>query len=227
MFVRKLLIGIGVLLMVVNAPLYAKGGALSEPEVADLLFMREEEKLARDVYEELYEYYKQSGIELTVLAFIADSEQQHMDAMLRLLTKYKLEDPANGAERGEFENTALTALYQNLVSDSDTNETVLNEPASGGKVSPTAALYVGAWIEERDMLDIMHAIANTTHTDIAGVYTNLLCGSRSHLRAFVKNIGEDQYEPQILYSVDDAGTEAPPEQTLEFWLSDESDTICP
>ena len=30
---------------------------LSSAETEDLLFMREEEKMARDVYDELYEYY--------------------------------------------------------------------------------------------------------------------------------------------------------------------------
>jgi hypothetical protein len=226
MFMQRLMIAVSVLVLSLSAPLYGKGRALSDVEIADLVFMREEEKLARDVYEELYQYYKESGTELIVLANIAVSEQQHMDAMLRLLTKYRLDDPAADAERGEFENSTLAALYQNLVSDSDSNQAVLNEPTSGGKISPIAALYVGAWIEERDMLDIMHAIANTSRADIVGVYTNLLCGSRSHLRAFVGNIGEDQYQPQILYSMNDAASGIPPEETLEYWLSDESDAIC-
>lgn len=226
MFARKFIIMASVLFMALSAPLYARKAALSEPEIADLTFMREEEKMARDVYAELYQYYKEDGTELLVLANIATSEQQHMDAMLRLLNKYRLDDPAAGMERGEFENTTLAALYQNLVSDSDTNVPILNEPTSGGKVSPVAALYVGAWIEERDMLDIMQAIANTSRADIVGVYTNLLCGSRLHLRAFVKRLGSDDYEPQILYSSDDAGSDVQPEETLEYWLGDESDEVC-
>jgi hypothetical protein len=226
MFARKFIVVASVLFAALSGPLYAKNAALSELEIGDLTFMREEEKLARDVYAELYQYYKEGGTELLILANIATSEQQHMDAMLNLLDKYGLDDPAAGMEPGEFENTTLAALYQNLVSDSDANQPVLSEPTSGGKVSPVAALYAGAWIEERDMLDIMHAIENTSRVDIVGVYTELLCGSRSHLRAFVKQLGPDDYEPQILYSSDDAGSGAPPEETLEYWLGDESDEVC-
>lgn len=84
----------------------------------------------------------------------------------------------------------------------------------------------GAWIEERDMLDIMHAISNTGHADIAGVYTKLLCGSRSHLRAFVSLLGADAYEPQLLYAADKAGSDVPAVETIEYWLGDDSDAIC-
>ena len=199
---------------------------LSSAETEDLLFMREEEKMARDVYDELYEYYQGGGVSLLIFARIAESEQTHMDSMLKLLDKYGLDDPAEGLLRGEFENPALTSLYLNLVSDSESNSTVLNEPTSGGKVSVMDALYVGAWIEERDMVDIMHAISNTDKADIARVYTSLLCGSRSHLRAFVDQIGEDEYEAQILLKTEDAGPEAAPEETLAYWLGSDSDEVC-
>jgi len=188
--------------------------------------MREEEKLVRDVYAELYQYYKERGTELIILANITASEQRHMDAMLGLLEAYALNDPAAGLQSGEFDNSALAAPYKNLVSDSETNDTILGEPTSGGKVSPEAALYVGAWIEERDMIDIMHAIAATSRADIVGVYSNLLCGSREHLRAFVTHLGTDSYQPQLLYSAADAGSDVQPAETLEYWLGDESDAIC-
>lgn len=226
MLKRKLYLAAGALLMSLGAPLYADERGLSELEVEDLMFMREEEKLAHDVYAELYRYYKEDGIELIIFANIATSEQRHMDAMLNLLDKYALDDPAAGLEAGEFENEVLAGLYENLVSDSDANPTILGEPASGGKVSPEAALTVGAWIEERDMIDILHAIANTSRADIVGVYTNLLCGSREHLRAFVKRLGADTYQPQLLYSAADAPSDAAPVETLEYWLGSASDEIC-
>jgi hypothetical protein len=226
MFIRKILVIASALFVALSSPLLADDSPLSEPEVADLTFMREEEKMARDVYAELYRYYKESGTELIILAKIATSEQRHMDAMLGLLDKYGLNDPAAGLEPGEFDNAVLADLYQNLVSDSDANQPILGEPSSGGKVSPVAALYVGAWIEERDMLDIMHAISNTSRADIVGVYTNLLCGSREHLRAFVGHLGTDGYQPQLLYSAADAPGDVPAEETLEYWLGDASDAIC-
>lgn len=226
MFPRSLMIVTCAVFISLAGPNYADETGLSELEIEDLTFMREEEKLARDVYQELYVYYKERGIELIVLANIAASEQRHMDAMLNLLDKYQLTDPAATLEPGEFENDALSALYGNLVSDSDANPTILDEPMSGGKVSPQAALYVGAWIEERDMIDILHAIANTSRADIVGVYTSLLCGSRDHLRAFVKHLGADDYQPQLLYASSTDGSDIDPAQTLEYWLGDESDRLC-
>jgi hypothetical protein len=226
MFKTALKIVACTLIVGLSAPLYADNADLSEVEIADLAFMREEEKMARDVYAELYQHYKERGIELIVLANITVSEQKHMDAMLSLLEKYQLGDPAEGLERGEFENTVLAALYENLVSDNEANQTVIDEPAAGGKVSPEATFYVGAWIEERDMLDILHAIGNTSRAEIVGVYTSLLCGSREHLRAFVKHLGADNYQPQLLYSATGTTGEINPVETLEYWLGDESDAIC-
>ena len=234
MFMRRLIIIVTALMVAFSASVFAgkkggeKGGnrVLSEQEEADLVFMREEEKLAHDVYVELYEHYKKDGgTELIIFANIAASEQRHMDAMLGLLEKYQIVDPASPFP-GVFANETLQKLYGNLVSGSKENVPVLNEPTSGGKVGVEAALYVGAWIEERDMIDIMHAISVTSRADIVGVYTNLLCGSRSHLRAFVKKLGPDDYEPQILYSSEDVGSDVQPEETLEYWLGDESDEVC-
>lgn len=228
MFTRQLIVVFTALIIALGAPALAGkrsiSPSLSEVEVADLLFMREEEKLARDVYTELYQYYKAKGVELLIFANIANSEQSHMNAMLRLLNKYRLDDPADGALPGEFEDPVLAEIYVKLVSAGPIQQTDLNEPANGGKVSPTDALYVGAWIEERDMLDIMHAISNTSRADIVGVYTSLLCGSRSHLRAFVGRIGPEGYRPQLLSSETDGSV--PAAETLAYWLSDDSDEVC-
>ena len=239
MFSRKLILIVSILAVVVSTPLVAgKGGGargpngptvrseLSALETADLLFMREEEKMARDVYDELYEYYKENGQELLIFARIASAEQRHMDAMLKLLSKYGLDDPAEGNDRGEFDNDMLAALYQNLVSMEYNNDRILSEPEAGGKVGPLEALYVGAWIEERDLLDIMQAISITNKADIVRVYTNLLCGSRNHLRSFVSRIGEDEYDVQVLVAPEDMEDDTDPRTTLEYWLGSDSDEIC-
>lgn len=62
---------------------------LNEVEIADLTLMREEEKLARDVYWALGDIWT-----FRIFANISQSEQVHMDAMLALLEKYELQDPA-------------------------------------------------------------------------------------------------------------------------------------
>jgi len=148
---------------------YSATLALSEAEKTDLTFMREEEKLARDTYLTLYALW-----DLPVLSNIASAEQTHMDALLKLLKKYTLPDPAASTGTGEFTNTDLQTLYNTLIAK--------------GELSSFDALKVGGIIEEKDMRDIKEAIVRSQKDDIDSVYENLLCGSRNHLRSFAKNI---------------------------------------
>ncbi len=69
---------------------YIKKDILTKEEAEDLLVLREEEKLARDVY--LYSYDKYNT---QIFSNISSSEQRHMDKILFLLTKYGLDDPVN------------------------------------------------------------------------------------------------------------------------------------
>jgi hypothetical protein len=175
-----------------GVPAYAAGKtqsvSLTAAEKADLLYMREEEKLARDTYLTLYEKWG-----LNVFSNIANSEQSHMEAILRLVSKYRLTDPAAGTAVGEYTDPRLQTLYNDLIAE--------------GNTSSLAALKVGAMIEEVDMRDINASIARTKRTDIRKVYGNLLCGSRNHLRAFASKIVTDTgapYTAQVLeqYEVD-------------------------
>ncbi len=153
---------------------------LASTEASALLFMREEEKLARDVYLNLFACW---GV--PIFANIAKSEQAHMDALKRLLDKYKLADPAG--ETGVFSNPELQDLYDLLV--------------YSGSASLNAGLLVGALIEEVDIEDLQAAIANTTKADLQQVYGNLMDASENHLRAFAR-VSEAQtglpYEAQFL-----------------------------
>lgn len=174
------------LLLFFGAPLYPNAyGAtlpLSAEEAADLTFMREEEKLARDTYLTLYELW-----ELEIFSNIASSEQMHMNAILKLLKKYDLPDPAAGNEIGEFTNDTLQALYNTLI--------------GMGELSGLDALKVGGIIEETDMRDIKAAIERSVHDDVDAVYESLLCGSRNHLRGFAQNIEQltgEAYVAQVL-----------------------------
>lgn len=140
---------------------------LTEAEAADLLFMREEEKLAHDVYVVLYQTWG-----LTVFDNISASEQKHTDAVLRLINSYGLEDPAKGF--GEFTDLGLQQLFIDLVAQ--------------GTQTKLAALEVGVAIEEKDIDDIVEASNRTDQADIIKVYGNLLAGSHNHLAAFLRNI---------------------------------------
>ncbi len=156
-------------------------GELSDSEKKDLLFMREEEKLARDVYLTLYKIW---GAQ--IFANIARSEQTHTDAVKMLLEKYGLPDPAAGKGIGEFTNPELQELYNKLVEE--------------GSKSLVDALKVGALIEEKDIIDLKKAINETDNPDIKLVYENLMRGSRNHLRAFVRMLAQQgvEYKPQLL-----------------------------
>ena len=83
--------------------------ALNSVERADLVFMRQEEKLARDIY-------LQSGERYAIPPFdnIAASEQRHMDSMLQLLQRYGVADPIAGFPIGQFADSSLQALHDNL-----------------------------------------------------------------------------------------------------------------
>ena len=65
----------------------------------------------------------------------------------------------------------------------------------------SAALKVGAAIEEIDIRDLQVRLARTTHTDIQSLYNNLLNGSYNHLRAFTNTLKTrtgEVYQPQHL-----------------------------
>ena len=138
---------------------------LSAEEVAGLKYMREEEKLAHDVYVALYARWGKN-----IFDQISLSETTHTEAILALLVKYGIPDPAAGKPAGVFEDPALQALYDTLI--------------AMGSASQVAALKVGALIEETDIRDINAKKAVTDEADILTVYNSLLCGSQDHLRAF-------------------------------------------
>ncbi len=210
MSISKTIIGTVMLLAIVTTiPLVFafkvnKTVTLDTGEETHLIFMREEEKLARDVYTTLGDKFPQ----YTVFANIVPSEQKHTDTMLKKLDQYGIPDPSTddtvgfftGADYGAY----FTATYGNLVAQGST---------------PLTALYVGAFIEELDMHDIVDCpviivesdngieegecgMAYTDEKALIKSYGNLLDGSMSHLRAFVRNIeliiGEGNYVAQVL-----------------------------
>jgi len=149
--------------------------SLTESEQADLLFMREEEKLARDVYSYLFERWGSK-----VFTNISRAEQQHMDSVKNILDAYGLADPAL-AEPGRFANADLQSLYDQLIIQ--------------GETSLVDALKVGLLIEEVDINDLYNAINGTNNPAIINVYTNLLNGSYKHLNAFTEQLTAQGVDP--------------------------------
>ena len=133
-------------------------------EIQSLTFMREEEKLARDVYRVLFERWNYAAFDR-----IAASEQQHFATIGTLLTRYNIPDPAATDTPGVFADPKLTTLYAELTAK--------------GALSLKDALEVGVMIEKVDIADLS-AANTTTKLDIKRVFTNLMLGSFNHLDAF-------------------------------------------
>lgn len=143
--------------------------AINIEERNGLILMREEEKMAHDVYSFLYDKWN-----IMIFNNIASSEQTHKDAVLKLLDKYDIDDPASGKNIGVFNDTSLQRMY---------NQLLIN-----GNYSLLSALTVGATIEDLDIYDLEKLILKADNQDIAFVYNNLLKASRNHMRAFYSQI---------------------------------------
>jgi hypothetical protein len=145
---------------------------LTQGEIDTLKYMREEEKMARDLYLSFDQFYAASGVR--VFGNIARSEQKHMDAVKKLLTTYGIEDPVTDNTVGVFANEELKSLYQTLL--------------LRGEANLVEAFKVGVLVEETDLVDLAKAIAETDKTNIERVYQNLLKGSENHLKAFNRQL---------------------------------------
>lgn len=156
---------------------------LSEAEKNGLIHMREDEKLARDVYLTLYNKWH-----LSVFQNISKAEKQHMHLVKVLLDKYNISDPVEeaGDEIGVFKDSDVKNLYKKLVTK--------------GEQSEEDALIVGATVEDLDIYDLDNKIKETDNEDIKYVYQKLRNGSYNHMRAFIgqlKNNGWN-YTPQYI-----------------------------
>ena len=137
---------------------------LDDTEINGIMLMREEEKLARDVYGKLFEKWQNK-----IFDNIKSSEQTHMDWVAVILEKYSLKDPML-EEIGSFSNTHLQDVYNTLINE--------------GNQSLAKALYVGCTIEDLDIKDLQDLLLTTDNIDLKIVYQNLMLGSRNHLRGF-------------------------------------------
>lgn len=153
---------------------------LTKQETENLQFIKEEEKLARDVYLFSYDLYQNN-----IFINIANSEQTHMDAVSVIMNKYNIEDLSlNGS--GKFSNEILQNLYDELV--------------GLASQSIEKALIVGATIEDLDINDLNDFILNASHSDVEAMYQKLNCGSQNHMRSFTSNLENlnIDYEPQFI-----------------------------
>ena len=152
---------------------------LTNEDSAALLFMLEEEKLARDTYTYLEDLWQ-----ISQFSNIKKSEQSHMDGVVGLLDQYNISYTL--LSYGEFNNPDIQTLYDQFI--------------DYGSENRANALEVGANIEDLDIVDLANFIDATTNSAMIKVFESLQCGSRNHLRSFVTaiEVSGNTYEPKYL-----------------------------
>ena len=142
---------------------------LSPEEQAGLLFMTEEERMARDLYAAFFERWN-----LPVFESISRSETQHLATLVALADRYGAEAAVSELPPGEYASSDLQTLYDSLLAQ--------------GSTSIAGALAVAAEVEEIDIVDLERFIAASDNDDLRIIYQNLTKGSRNHLRSFVAQL---------------------------------------
>jgi hypothetical protein len=163
--IRTLASLVGIAVIATVLPAQAATPTVSATVKAQLLYLVEEEKLARDVYAAL------DAVSISPkFKNISGAEQTHIDYISALLVTYGIKNPTIGKKAGVFTNKSLAALYKTLVAK--------------GKKSSIDALQVGILIEEKDLADLATLSKSITQTDIKTAVAFLKKGSENHLRAF-------------------------------------------
>jgi hypothetical protein len=141
--------------------------ALGTDAAAGLIYMIEEEKMARDLYDAFAE---QTGS--VVFDRISDSEQKHLDSLLLVAQKAGIDLTAVSTTAGVFTNTAIQSLYDTLLAQ--------------GSVSLDAAYGVGVLVEQTDIADLQEYSADASIGIVGTIYGHLETGSEHHLAAFTQ-----------------------------------------
>lgn len=149
------------------APAQAVVTPLTTAQKAELKYLVEEEKLARDVYN-----YLAANVTSQKFSNIARSEQSHMDQVAALLKTYGVWNPTLNRKAGVFYDKSLQALYNKLIAE--------------GSASVAAAFQAGVTIEQVDIADLEDDLKKDMPSDVVAVMTNLLRASQNHLAAFTR-----------------------------------------
>jgi hypothetical protein len=159
---------------------FVETSELSIDEENLLIELKEEEKLARDVYLAMYEKWGSN-----IFMNISKAEETHMKSVIRLLSNYGSSDTLV-AFTGVFADTKFQDLYDTLVNK--------------GSQSIEEAMGIGALVEEMDIFDINVILDQTDNPNIVMVLGNLEKGSRNHLRSFNKQLSNlgITYSPEYI-----------------------------
>ncbi len=153
--------------------------SVSDQVRGDLLFIYEEEKMARDLYASFGEKWGWQTI-----GRVSMSESMHLNSVMNLLHTYGIPEPV--LPTGSYQSAAISELAKRL----------LNE----GIASEDAALHSALYVEEYDIADLTKRMNDTADPSILSTYQYLLNGSNAHLRYFYSLLVENggTYTPQVL-----------------------------
>ena len=147
---------------------------LNEAEIERLILQYEDEYAAIWIYNYFYELY---GLE--VFKNIANSEENHLWAIISLMEAYNLELPDWLSEEFQAELDSLKSM---------------------GEWSLKEALEAWVLFEIRDIEDIAKTISLTQNEDIKKVMFNIGGGSFNHLRWFLTSLDKQGFTTDIDYS---------------------------
>ena len=148
-------------------------GTLSEADIAGLVYMANEEKMAHDVYASFAAMY-----DIPVFARIAESETRHQLAVDTILERYGIADETSALSQGVFSDAQIQQLHDQLI--------------ARGSASLAEAIATGVLIEQTDIADLEVRVAGfeevasleETAPDVFQMYSSLLAASGQHLAAF-------------------------------------------
>lgn len=162
--------------------------ALTQEVQNTLVYMLNEEKLAYDLYINLYSYYeKNNSLEIKQFYNIASkSESKHYEVVQSLVQRYGLNDTLStksldDTTNGVYDDQAVQDLYNTLY------------PL--GQTSQEDALKVGCMVEVTDVNDLDRDIViaqDANASDVVAAFNALRDGSYKHYWAFdkaLKNLG--------------------------------------
>jgi hypothetical protein len=182
----------------VKETLFSPVSTLTQDAKNTLSYMGNEERLAHDVYTELYQYHLQNDKEaIKQLENITKAETTHIQTVQALVNKYDL-------NISSFTNIDLTPLDNedatvaqmpigkyDIQSIQDLHDSLIAK----GEQSKQDALEVGCMVEVTDITDLTKDIATAQESnasDVVSAFEFLRQGSYSHYWAFdkgLKNMG--------------------------------------
>jgi hypothetical protein len=181
-------------LIAINGPM----SSLTQDAKNSIAFMGNEERLAHDVYTNLYNYHLQnSAIEITPLLNIANNaEQYHINSVQLLVEKYitDFSDFTNinsdvtqamnlDMDYAIYPITELPSGEYNIDSINELYSSLMNK----GMQSQQDALEVGCMVEVTDINDLNEDLAlasESNASDVVTVFEYLRDGSYSHYWSF-------------------------------------------